>query len=203
MDTKKTYKEKRLEMFISQTEMGKILGLHKNTIGNYEKEGKILSDDDEIKLMYAIPRKTKTDLIMDVQDIPLYDIEASASIERVFSDTNPLVPMGYIRIPSLMGCDGAMYTWGDAMYPSLKAGDIVCYKILQDKTNIDWGAIHVVYINHNGDEFLYTKYVQKSEKEGYIKLVSQNQHHQDIHFPMDSVVSVAHIKASIRINSKI
>ena len=45
------------------------------------------------------------------------------------------------------------------------------------------------------------KYIQKSEREGWVKLVSQNPHHADKEIAMSRIRAIALVKASIRMNS--
>jgi hypothetical protein len=45
------------------------------------------------------------------------------------------------------------------------------------------------------------KYIQKSEREGYVKLVSQNPHHADKEVELAKIRAIAFVKASIRMNS--
>ncbi len=146
----------------------------------------------------------KTDnQIKSVQNIPLYNIEATAGIVTLFSDSSKTTPIDFIQIPGLPKCDGALYITGDSMYPLLKSGDIVMYKqIVNIKDGIFWGEMYLISINIDGDELVTVKYIQRSEKgDNYIKLVSQNSHHQDRDIKLDKVRALALIKASIRINS--
>lgn len=135
--------------------------------------------------------------------IPLYDLTATASVVGIFSDTKLQIPIDHINIPNLPKCDGAIHVTGDSMYPLLKAGDMVLYKHLNDKRNIIWGEMYIMYINDHGDEFFFVKYIHKSDQEGYVKLVSQNQHHEAVEFPIDSIKQIAIVKASVRINSQV
>ena len=113
-------------------------------------------------------------------------------------------PIDHISIPNLPKCDGAIYVSGDSMYPLLKSGDIIMYKTLEPSiANIFWGEMYLVSLtNDNGDDFVMVKWVQKSE-EGldYIKLVSENKHHQPKDFHLKNVKGIALIKATVRINS--
>lgn len=147
--------------------------------------------------------RLKTDRNKEIQEIPLYDLQATAGIVDLLSDTSRQkhVPIDYIVIPNLPKCDGALPITGDSMYPLLKSGDMVLYKEMNDKRNIIWGEMYLVAIKHGADDFFFCKYIHKSEREGYIRLVSQNQHHQPVEFPLDSVKALALIKASIRINT--
>ncbi|MBW4362691.1 S24 family peptidase [Flavobacterium taihuense] len=148
--------------------------------------------------------KMKTDKMVQKQSVPLYDIQASASVVALFRDTNNEKPVDHITIPNLPKCDGAIYVSGDSMYPLLKSGDIIMYKKLSSHIdNIFWGEMYLVsLVNDDGDEFVMVKWVQKSEKgDEFIKLVSENRHHQPKDFHLNNVKGLALIKASVRVNS--
>lgn len=147
--------------------------------------------------------KLRTDTVMDHQSIPLYNIEASAGIVTLFRDSKEFTPIDFIQIPNLPKCDGALYVTGDSMYPLLKSGDIIMYKQMHDLSQgIIWGEMYLVSVDYDGDEIVSVKWIKKSELgEEYIKLVSQNQHHQDRDVPLSRVKAMAIVKASIRINS--
>lgn len=145
--------------------------------------------------------KHKTDDMRRSDRVPLYNIEAVAGIVAIFDDLHKQKPTDYLSIPNLPKCDGAVHVTGDSMYPLLKSGDIIAYKVLNNKENIFWGEMYLLSIDFDGDTYITVKYVQKSEKEGYVKLVSQNQYHQEKEVPFDSIKFAALVKASIRINS--
>lgn len=133
--------------------------------------------------------------------VPLFNIEAVAGIVAIFEDMHKQEPIDYIEIPNLPQCDGAVYVTGDSMYPLLKSGDIIAYKVLNQIANIFWGEMYLLSILMDGDSFITVKYVQRTNKDGWVKLVSQNQHHQEKEIPFDSIKFAALVKASIRINS--
>lgn len=147
--------------------------------------------------------KLRTDKVVNDQLIPLYNLEASAGIVTLFKDTKEFTPIDYLHIPNLPKCDGSLYVTGDSMYPLLKSGDIIAYKQVHDFANdIFWGEMYLVSLDVSGDEQVMVKYVQRSEKgEEYLKLVSQNKHHQDKDVKFSKVRALALIKASVRINS--
>lgn len=172
--------------------------MKKNTYEDSESES-ILLNEPESKVY-----KMKTDKVVQKQSVPLYDIQASASVVALFRDKNGATPIDHITIPNLPKCDGAIYVSGDSMYPLLKSGDIIMYKKLANNIdNIFWGEMYLVsLINDDGDEFVMVKWVQKSERgEEFIKLVSENRHHQPKDFHIKNVKGLALIKASVRINS--
>lgn len=136
-----------------------------------------------------------------VQNIPLYNIDMSMGLERLFSSSKKIVPMDYIYIPNLPKCDGAIYVVGDGMYPNLKSGDIVLYKQIHSVEGIFWGEIYLMSIDMDGEEYITIKYIQKSETEGFIKLISQNPLCADKDVAVSQVRALALVKASIRMNS--
>lgn len=166
-------------------------------------EGPMLRDQAGKVHEPAAVWKVKGDRGRQTQLIPLYDVVATAGIvELLHHNKRKHIPIDYISIPNLPKCDGALPITGDSMYPLLKSGDIALYKEVRDfANNIIWGEMYLVAISHNGDDFFFAKYLQRSEKEGWVKLVSQNKHHQDKEFPIQSITALALIKASIRINT--
>lgn len=147
--------------------------------------------------------KKNGDKTIESQAVPLYNIEATAGIVTLFNDTKQTKPVDYIQIPNLPKCDGAVYVTGDSMYPLLKSGDIIMYKQINNIfEGIFWGEMYLISIDQDGDEMVTVKYIQKSEKgEEWIKLVSQNKHHDDRDVSLTKVRALALVKASIRINS--
>lgn len=147
--------------------------------------------------------KLRTDINQAHQNIPLYNLEASAGLVELFQHHNDTSPVDYISIPNLPRCDGAVYVTGDSMYPLLKSGDIVMYKEVDNHIdNIFFGEMYLISIQVAGEEYVSVKWIQKSEKgDTYVKLVSQNQHHQPKDVPLKKVRALALVKASIRINA--
>lgn len=147
------------------------------------------------------PFLRRTDSSLPQQSVPLYSIEGTAGLVPLFADTASAKPVNYIHIPNLPKCDGAIYVVGDSMYPLLKSGDIVLYKQLHDIGDIFWGDMYLLSLDIDGEEYITVKYIQKSERDGYVKLVSQNPHHADKEVAMERIRALALVKASIRMNS--
>ena len=144
----------------------------------------------------------RSDNSLEEQRIPLYELDASAGIVSLFGGSSKLVPTDYITIPNIPKCDGAMHVAGDSMYPILKSGDIVMYKEVTDILNdIFWGEMYIISFNVDGEEYVTIKYVQKSEIEGHITLVSHNKHHQPKDIAISRILAMAIVKASIRYNT--
>ena len=143
----------------------------------------------------------RTDNSVPLQSIPLYSIEGTAGLVPLFADRTEAKPINYIHIPNLPKCDGAIYVVGDSMYPLLKSGDIVLYKQLNNLEDIFWGDMYLLSIDIDGEEYITVKYIQKSDRPGYVKLVSQNPHHADKEVETRRIRAIALVKASIRMNS--
>jgi len=146
--------------------------------------------------------KQRTDRVIDRQEIPLYDIEATAGLVELLAN-GKTVPIDTIKIPNMPKADGAIFVTGDSMYPLLKSGDIVIYKKINDiPGDIFWGEMYIVSVEISGEEYVTVKYVQKSELgDQYVKLVSLNQHHQPKDIELSKVRALALVKASIRFNT--
>lgn len=147
-------------------------------------------------------RKKSKDALLIMQEVPFYDLEATAGLQELFDSGKPHQVLETIKIPNLPKCDGALTVTGDSMYPLLKSGDIVLYK----QTSVDsifYGEMYLlsVKIDH-WEEYVTVKYVQKSEKGvGFVKLVSQNQHHQSKDINIHHISAIAMVKASVRFNT--
>ncbi|MCH5334540.1 MAG: helix-turn-helix domain-containing protein [Alistipes sp.] len=147
------------------------------------------------------PYLRRTDTTVPRQCVPLYSIEGTAGLVPLFTDKEKARPVNYIHIPNLPKCDGAINVVGDSMYPLLKSGDIVLYKQLHDINDIFWGDMYLLSLDMDGEEYITVKYIQKSDREGYVKLVSQNPHHADKEIAVERIRALALVKASIRMNS--
>jgi phage repressor protein C with HTH and peptisase S24 domain len=162
-------------------------------------------DNGKGKMFNAEPDFTpythRTDKSLPLQSVPLYSIEGTAGLVPIFAEGSTAQPINYIHIPNLPKCDGAIYVVGDSMYPLLKSGDIILYKQLRDVRDVFWGDMYLLSIDMDGEEYITVKYVQKSEHEGYIRLVSQNQHHADKEIEVSRIRAIALIKASVRMHT--
>lgn len=174
-----------------------------NKVWIHEGVGNMLvnTNEYEVGVSFNDNSKIKEVSAYNGNTLPLYEIEATAGVNQVFSQNPQSIPIDHITIPNLPKCDGALYIRGDSMYPLLKSGDIVAYKIINDVHNIIWGEMYLIQIIHNSDEYFTCKFLKKSSRDGYIELISQNQHHQNVEFPLESIKALAMVKASIRYNT--
>lgn len=106
-----------------------------------------------------------------------------------------------LRLPKLGKCDGALFLTGDSMYPLMKSGDIVVFKMINNIDYMLYGNIYLVEYEIDGDEYLVCKYLNESTQNGYIKLVSYNHHHQARDIPLSSIRNLAIVKAYVTYNN--
>ena len=217
-------KEMRKALGMKQDELSSILGIGKSALSMIETGRAALSERNKNILIQElnlnpqwiesgegeifnspletfVPFIRRTDRTLPMQSVPLYNIEGTAGLVPLFTGQAPVRPVDYIHIPNLPKCDGAIYIVGDSMYPLLKSGDIVLYKKMNSIDDIFWGDMYLLSIDIDGEEYITVKYIQKSENEGCVKLVSQNPHHADKDVSIDRIKALAFIKASIRMNS--
>lgn len=136
-------------------------------------------------------------------DVPLYDIDAAANLRTLMGDKTANI-LGRISIPNIPSCDGAVYVRGDSMYPLLKTGDIVAYKMVNDIQALVDGEMYLVNLEIEGDEYLTVKYVHRSSKgEGWVQLESYNQHHGPMDVRVENIKAIALVKFSVRINTMV
>lgn len=134
------------------------------------------------------------------QSIPLYDVSVAANLKTVFDNKDQNI-LGEISMPDIPHCDGAVYVRGDSMYPLLKSGDIVGYKEIHDFSNVIYGEMYIVAYDIEGDEYVCVKYINRSEQDGCVKLVSYNPHHDPKDIQVTRITAMALVKFSIRMNT--
>lgn len=160
-------------------------------------KGPMIKQQYESEISIKKEFSLRTDRKIEVQDIPLYDMSATAGLVAIFNDNN-IHPEDYLRIPNLPLVNGAIYVRGESMVPLLKSGDIIIYKKLElSLDSILWGQIYLLSFIAGGDTFTVVKYIQKSDQPGYIRLVSHNERFQPKDIPLDSICALAIVKASI------
>lgn len=156
-------------------------------------------ENASIKGEVEILHNPKTVEATDDRSVNLYDIAAAANLKTLLVN-KPQYIVGKISIPSIPKCDGAVYVSGDSMYPILKSGDIIGFKEISNMDYLIYGEMYLVSFHIDGDDYLAVKYINKSEKPGFIKLVSYNPHHEPMDIPVTNIQAMAIVKFSVRKN---
>jgi phage repressor protein C with HTH and peptisase S24 domain len=145
----------------------------------------------------VIPLTESHDKLLDVSNIPLYNIDVSAGLNKLFADGGELI--GQISIPNAPKCDGAVHVIGDSMYPLLKSGDIIAYRIVRDILSVNFGEIYILQLDNCGDISIVVKYVKRSDiDDDHIKLVSYNKEHDPKDIPLAWIQAIARVTFAIR-----
>lgn len=190
---------------MGETIMSKVIDSFEdiNPIWLITGQGYMTIDSSNIDKPKVIPVSTeKTIYNQGDQEVPLYDISAAAGCIMLFQDSNNLVPIDTIKIPNLAKCDGAIFARGDSMYPIIKSGDLILYKIMHGYETIIWGETYIICYESYGDCYTVVKYVKRSTtQDDTLLLLSHNEHHQPFEIHISQVKSMALVRASVRYNN--
>lgn len=158
-------------------------------------------DGDDSENVQVLHESKATEYKKD-QEIPLFDIEATAGVVGLLKNPGSQKIIDTIKIPNMPKSDGGIIVTGDSMYPIIKSGDIVIFKIISDiPQSIFFGNAYIVSIDVEGDEMTVVKYVKKGKDADHVLLVSHNTHHADKEINIKNINGMALVKASIRFNS--
>lgn len=150
-------------------------------------EGEMLNEEETVFV---------DDIRKDMSIVPLYDVDVSAGLQKLFASGGACV--GNISIPNMPTADGAVHVVGDSMYPLLKAGDIIAYRVINEISSILYGEIYILQIEHDGDMQVVVKYIKRSENPDCVLLVSYNKEHDPMDIPRSWITALARVTFSIR-----
>ena len=86
---------------------------------------------------------------------------------------------------------------GDSMVPKYNGGDIVACKVVSDIFFLQWNRAYVILTRSQG---IMIKRVQPSEKDGYIKCVSDNERYAPFDVPTDDIIQMALVNGAITLD---
>lgn len=214
----------RKELGITQDELARRLGVGKSAISMIETGKASLSERNKYLLVqefnvnpdwlrtgkgdiFTVPITSipvasgGSEMVIPAQSIPLFTLTG----EDRFSDLAARIKQNdspeHIFIPNMPRCDGAITMAGDGMDPLLRSGDIALFKFVNDPENIIWGEIYIIALDIDDGEYLIVRFVKKSDKPGYIRLVSDNRRYTEQEIPTGMIRGLALVKASVRFHS--
>lgn len=128
----------------------------------------------------------------DTDGIPLVPIEAVAGHGTpVYEDERT---EERYTVSEFSDCDFMIRVKGDSMAPHFTGGDLLACRKVEDAFFFQWNRCYVVYTRSQG---CMVKRIQPSEREGWIKCVSDNPDYAPFDVPLDDIVSVALVNGSI------
>jgi hypothetical protein len=116
-------------------------------------------------------------------------------LERTFE------PVGFISIPGLPRCDGALRIAGGGMTPAIGSGDVVIYRQLDSTAEIIWGEMYLLSVDTPLGEYIAVRYLRRSEIDGFAIMSGENPAFADTEVALADITALALVKASIRMNS--
>jgi len=75
--------------------------------------------------------------------------------------------------------------------------------LFTDFTHTYIGDMYLIQFEVDGDEYLTVKYINKSDTDGFVRLVSYNNHYGEKDVAINSIRALAIVKVSIRMNTMI
>lgn len=128
--------------------------------------------------------------VMDA--IPLIPMDAFAGYPpQQYSD---LPVEDYYHVAEFSKADFLIRVKGDSMTPKLNGGDIVACKKIYERLFFQWHRIYVIYTNSQG---VMIKRVEQSERDGCIRLVSDNPSYQPFDIPESDIADIALVMGAI------
>lgn len=172
----------------------------KNSSPGYELIYDILSSDLGISPKWLLlgegPMVTpqKKDESSTITRLPLIPIEAFAGPGLPTYEDERIEE--YYTVTDFKQSDFLIRVKGDSMTPKYTGGDLVACKVVSKEKSyfLQWGRVYVIYTDSQG---VMIKRVQPSEKEGYIKCVSDNAKYPPFDVPMDDIVQIALVNGAI------
>lgn len=124
--------------------------------------------------------------------IPLIPLEAFAGYSPA---QFPDIPVeDFYHITEFNQADFLIRVKGDSMTPRFNGGDIVACKKLLERLFFQWHRIYVIYTRSQG---VMIKRVEQSERENYIKLVSDNPNYSPFEIPEADIADIALVLGAI------
>lgn len=153
----------------------------------------LILGDGEMLTPSALPTEEKP--APQTHSLPLIPLEAFAGPGMPVYDD--LKTEDYYTVSDFKNSDFLIRVTGDSMTPKYNGGDIVACKKVVETYFLQWGRVYVIYTQSQG---IMIKRVQPSEREGYIRCVSDNPKYAPFDVPKEDVVSVALVNGAITLD---
>ena len=202
------FARKRYDM--GQTRFEEKCGIHPGTISAIKSNGptaaivtKIAFSCPELNLnwlftgkgeMISGTEKEEREEKAETASLPLIPFDAVAGHgSPVYEDERI---ENFYQVSEFRDCDFLIRVKGDSMCPKFTGGDLLaCKKIpISEVYFFQYGRCYVILTRSQG---AMVKRIQPSEKEGWIKCVSENTNYAPFDVPLDDIVSVAIVNGSI------
>lgn len=192
----------------SDTAVAEFLSISKSTLSNWKKRESVDYD-----LLFSKCKQINLDwLITGEGEMLRTNIEeTSGNCDNRVEKAIPLIPMDafagyppeqysdlpvedYYHVAEFAKADFLIRVKGDSMTPKLNGGDIVACKKIYERLFFQWHRIYVVYTKSQG---VMIKRVEHSDRDGCIRLVSDNPSYQPFDIPESDISDIALVMGAI------
>lgn len=202
---------------LSYSKLGKLIGVSKDTAGNYLTGRTDISIDLVKKLAASLDVDVNWLLTGkgDIFDgnvpapgtkntrhlIPFFDIDATGSGIEVFSQD--FKPSFFMDLPGFRDCNFSINVFGNSMSPTFDSGTIILCRELTDKGHVIYGEVYLIVT----DENRLLRRVLKSSHKGQIMTHCDNPEGEGTHkgrryadqeLTINSIIKIYLVKGSIR-----
>lgn len=186
-----------------------------------EKVGVSSSIKDKLEFMYgvnskwietgegemfkrAVPEKLTEPKNQTNRKVPYYEIDVSASVVGVFTDSAIEAPSSELSVPGLEDCDFAVPVYGNSMYPIYENGTIIVCKEIENKQLINYGEVYFIVTR----DYRMVKRLQRGNTESTILAESENQEkrpngkpkYEPLELPVDEILKLYLVKGCVKRN---
>lgn len=131
--------------------------------------------------------------------IPYYDIDVSAHIAQIFTDTNHANPAYWLDIPHFKGATACRVS-GDSMAPEISSGDMILVKKINNPDVILWGEIYLIVTDETANNLCTIKKLYEGKSPDTFVLRSINPEYSgDTIILKQSIITIAHVIGCVKI----
>ena len=187
-------KEKRKKLNLTQEELGKLMGVTKKTILNYES-GEVVPQSKREILHQVLNSPTDIKDIERKKSIPLIPIDAMAGFGEGETQIMEFESETFI-IPTFKDAEFLISVKGSSMYPKYNSGDIVaCKKLALGDLFFQWNKVYVLDTKQGA----LIKRIKKGSDLKSVLLVSDNESYDPFELKITQINSVALVIGVIRL----
>mgnify|MGYP000852063000 CR=1 FL=1 len=130
--------------------------------------------------------------------IPFYDIDVTAHISEIFTDTPHSAPAYWLDIPHFKGSMACKVS-GDSMAPEISSGDMILVKKINNPDVILWGEIYLVVTDETANNLCTIKKLYQGRNPDTFILRSINPEYAgDTVIPKQSIITIAHVIGCVK-----
>ena len=130
--------------------------------------------------------------------IPYYDIDVTAHVAEIFTDTNHASPAYWLDIPHFKGATACRVS-GDSMAPEISSGDMILVKKINNPDVILWGEIYLVVTDETANNLCTIKKLYEGQSPDTFVLRSINPEYSgDTIILKQSIITIAHVIGCVK-----